>query len=72
MKRAFEMKQKVFFLVWQELLLNIQTKFCSLHPKSCVIARKSGTHLVCVCAIYQNAVLLVDALDWDVTYTSGQ
>ena len=50
-------------------MLNIQTKFCSLHPKSCVIAGKSGTHLVCVCAVYQNAVLLVDALDWDVTYT---
>ena len=44
------------------------SKFCALRAKSCVIAGKSGTHSVCVCTIHQNAVLLVDALDWDITY----
>ena len=43
-------------------------KFCSMHPKSYVNAGKSGTHLVCACAIHQNTVLLVDSLNWDVTY----
>ena len=50
---------------------NIQvgfSKFCSLHPKSCIIAGQSGTHSVCVCTIHQNAVLPVDALNCDVTY----
>lgn len=42
------------------------SKCCSLCPKSCVIAGKSGIHSVCVCTIHQNAVLLVNAVDWDV------
>ena len=44
------------------------SKFCSLHLKSYIIDGKSGKHSVCVCTIYQNAILLVDALNWDVTY----
>ena len=44
------------------------SKFCSLHPKSCIIAGKSGMHSVCLCTVHQNAVLLVDALNWYVTY----
>ena len=44
------------------------SKFCTLRPKWCVLAGASGTHSVCVCSIHQNAVLLVDAIDWDVTY----
>ena len=26
------------------------------------------THSVCVCSAHQNVVLLVDAMDWDLTY----
>ena len=33
-----------------------------------VLAGSTGTHSVCVCSIHQNAVLLADAIDWDVTY----
>ena len=44
------------------------SKFCSLRPKWCVLAGSSGTHSVCVCSIHQNAILLVDAIDWDYTY----
>ena len=44
------------------------SKFCSLRPKSCIIAGKSGTHSFCVCSIHKNAALLVDAILWDVTY----
>ena len=36
--------------------------------KWCVIAGSSGTHLVCVCTSHQNTILLVDALNWEVTY----
>ena len=43
-------------------------KFCTLSPKWCVIAGSSGTHSVCVCINHQNTILLVDALNWEVTY----
>ena len=44
------------------------SKFCTLHPKWCVIAGLSGTSSVCVCTTHQNTILLVDALNWEVTY----
>ena len=44
------------------------SKFCSLHPRWCVIAGGSGTHSVCVCTHHQNAILLVDAINWNLTY----
>ena len=43
-------------------------KFCTFQPKWCVLAGSSGTHSVCVCRIHQNAILLVDAINWDITY----
>ena len=43
-------------------------KFCTLCLKWCVIAGSSGTHLVYVCTTHQNTILLVDALNWEVTY----
>ena len=43
-------------------------KFCTQRPKWCVLAGSSGTHSVCVCSTHQNAVLLVDAIDWEYTY----
>ena len=44
------------------------SKFCTLRPKWCVLAGPSGIHSVCVCSTHQNAVLLVDAIDWPYTY----
>ena len=44
------------------------SKFSSFRPKWCVIAGTTGIHSVCVCSAHQNAVLLVDAIDWEVTY----
>ena len=44
------------------------SKFCTLHLKWCVIAGSSGTHSVYVCTAYQNTILLVDALNWEVIY----
>ena len=44
------------------------SKFCALRPKWCVLAGSKTTHSVCVCSTYQNVMLLVHALDWDVTY----
>ena len=43
-------------------------KFCTLRPKSCVLAGSSGTHSVCICSTHQNAVLLVDTIDWEYIY----
>ena len=43
------------------------SKSCTLYPKWCVIAGSSETHLVCVCTTYQDTILLVDALNWEVS-----
>ena len=49
--------------------VNIEfSKFCALRPKWCVLAGSKMTHSVCVCGAHQNVVLLVDAMDWDLTY----
>ena len=44
------------------------SKFCSLCPKWCVTVDSSGSHSICVCAIHQNAILLVEATGIDKTY----
>ena len=44
------------------------SKFCVLRPKWCVLAGSKMTHFVCVCSTHQNVVLLVDAMDWYLTY----
>ena len=44
------------------------SKFCIFRPKWYVFAGSSGTHSACVCSIHQNAILLVDAMSWDITY----
>ena len=44
------------------------SKFCTLLRKLCATADSSGTHLVCIYATHQNTILLVDALNWEVTY----
>ena len=44
------------------------SKFCTFQPKWCVLAGSLGTHSVCVCSIHQIAILLVDAINWDITY----
>ena len=43
-------------------------KFSELRPKWCVLAGSTVTHSVCVCIIHQNAKLLTDAFDWQLTY----
>ena len=42
--------------------------FCNLRPKWCVLAGSKIIHSVCICHAHQNVVLLVDAMDWDLTY----
>ena len=45
------------------------SKFCSLRPKwSITVGLSSGTHSVCLCSYCQDAVLLVGAIDWNLTY----
>ena len=44
------------------------SKFCSSRPKWCVNVSSAGTHSVCVCTHHQNAVLLLIAIKWDITY----
>ena len=42
--------------------------FCALGPKWCVLTAWKMTHSVYVCRAHQNVVLLVDVMDWDLTY----
>ncbi|GBL67857.1 hypothetical protein AVEN_124150-1 [Araneus ventricosus] len=44
------------------------SKFCSLRPKWCVLAGASGTHLVCVCTIHQNVILLIHGAGFEQEY----
>ena len=44
------------------------SKFCALRPKWCVLVGSKMTHSVCVWIAHQNFVLLVDAMDWELTY----
>lgn len=36
--------------------------FCHLRPKNVVLPGASGTHVVCVCTIHQNIILMVDSI----------
>ena len=38
------------------------SKFCSLHPKWCVLPGSSGTHSACVCTHHQNMKLILAPL----------
>ena len=44
------------------------SKFCALRPKWCILAGSKMYHSVSVCSPHQNVVLLVNAMDWNVTY----
>ena len=44
------------------------SKFCALRRKWCVLAGSKMAYTVWVCSSHQNAVLLVDVMDWDLTY----
>ena len=45
------------------------SKFCALRPKWCVLAGpEKWLTLFTFCSAHQNVVLLIDAMDWDVTY----
>ena len=36
--------------------------FCKLRPKEVVLPGASGTHIVCVCTIHQNIILMIEAI----------
>ena len=70
-KRLVLCNQREMYAAFKEKYPNVKlgfSKFCTFRPKWCVLAGSSGTHSVCVCSIHQNAILLVDAIDWDITY----
>ena len=60
-----------FYTAFKEKHPNVNigfSKFCALRPKWCVLAGSKMTHSVCVCSTHQNVLLLVDAMEWDLTY----
>ena len=59
------------YTAFKEKHLNVNIglrKVCAFRTKWCVLAGWKMTHSVCVCSVYQNCVLLVDAMDWNLTY----
>ena len=60
-----------FYTAFKEKHPNINigfSKFCALRPKWCVLAGSKMAQSVYVCSAHQNIVLLVDAMDWGLTY----
>ena len=59
-----------FYTTFQEKHPSVNiwvSKFCSERPKWCVLVGSKMTHSVCACSAHQNVVLLVDAMDGDLT-----
>ena len=59
------------YAAFREIYPNLKlgfSKFFTFLPKWCVLAGSSGTHSICVCSTHQNTILLVDAINWDITY----
>ena len=44
------------------------SKLCALRPKWFFLASSRMTHRICVCNAHQNIMLVVDAMDWEMTY----
>ena len=60
-----------FYTAFKEKHPNVKTgfsKFCALRLKWCVLDVSKMTHTDCVCSNHQNVVLLVDAMEWNLTY----
>ena len=60
-----------FYTAFKEKHPNVNigfSKFCALTLKWYVLAGSKMTHSVWVCSDHQNVVLLVDAMDCDLTY----
>ena len=45
------------------------SKLCALRPKWCVLAGSKVTYSVYVCSAHQYVMLLVDAMDWNLTWS---
>ena len=62
---------QVLYAAFKEKHPNVNivfSKFFALRPKWCVLDVSKMTHYVCVCSVHQSVVLLVDVIDWDLTY----
>ena len=44
------------------------SRFCASRPKWCALAGSNMTQSVCGGGAHQNALLLLNAMDWDLTY----
>ena len=63
-KRLLLMNLRELHLLLKEAHISVSfSVFCKLRPKNCIIAGASGTHSVCVCTIYQNVKLMLDAIN---------
>ena len=70
-KRLVLCKLREMYAAFKEKHPNVKlgfSKFCTFWPNWCVLAGSSGGHSVCICSIHQNAILLADAINWDITY----
>ena len=65
---AFKKKPECKYWVFKVLCQFCARVFKVLRPKWCVLAGSKMTGSVCVCSAPQNVVLLVDAMDWVLTY----
>ena len=60
-----------FYTAFKEKHPNVNiefSKFCALRPKWWVLVGSKMIHSVYVCSAHETVLLLVNALDWDLTY----
>ena len=64
---------EVLYTAFKEKQPNLNigfSNFCALRHKWCFLAGSKMTYSVWVCSAHQNVVLLIDEMDWDLTYRS--
>ena len=44
------------------------SKLCALRPEWCVLAGSKMNYSVSICSAHQNVLLLLDPMEWDLTY----
>ena len=65
------MRPREMYIACKEKFPNVMlgcSKCWTFRAKCCELAGSSDIHFVSVCRIHQNAILLVDAINWDFTH----
>ena len=69
LQKSLQLAKVVYYFQRKHQNVNIGfSTFCALRPKWCVLAGSKVTYSVFICSTHQNVMLLIDAIDWNLTY----